>query len=206
MSIKDQKKKKPETQDLKGAVEAYQEEQVEKVDSADIEVEVATVVEENEVVTDGELKLMQALEAKTAENKELTDRVQRTMAEFDNFRKRTIKEKASMYESGAKDILEKILPVIDNFERALSSLSDEDKSTAVAQGVEMIYKQFMGVLKDAGVEEIEALHQEFDPNLHHAVQHEENDKYDDNLVADVYQKGYKFKETILRHSMVKVVN
>jgi len=146
--------------------------------------------------------------SKESEDKsqEYLERLQRTMAEFDNFRKRTIKEKAAMYENGAKEILEKIIPVIDNFERALSSVTEEEKESPFTKGIEMIYKQLMSTLKDIGVEEIEAIGNEFDPNLHHAVSHEENEEYGENEVIEVLQKGYMYKDKVLRYSMVKVVN
>ncbi len=138
--------------------------------------------------------------------KENADKYQRAMAEFDNFRKRTIKEKATMYDNGVKEVLEKLLPAIDNFERALEHITDAEKDLSITKGVEMIYKQLTDTMTELGVKEIDALHQEFDPNLHHAVTHEENDAYDDNLVAEVFQKGYMYKDTVLRYSMVKVVN
>jgi molecular chaperone GrpE len=128
------------------------------------------------------------------------------MAEFDNFRKRTIKEKAQMYESGAKEVLDKLLPVVDNFERAFDAATDDHKEDPFVKGIDMIYKQVMAMLDDLGVEEIEALGEEFDPNLHHAVQHEASEDHDDNTVVDVFQKGYMYKDTVLRYSMVKVVN
>ncbi len=138
--------------------------------------------------------------------KEYMDRLQRTMAEFDNFRKRTIKEKSQMYENGAKETLDKLLPIVDNFERALRSVSEEEKGLPFTQGVEMIFKQLMGALNEIGVEPIEAAGQEFDPNLHHAVTHAEDDGFGENTVAEEFQKGYMYKNTVLRHSMVKVVN
>ena len=137
---------------------------------------------------------------------ELTDRLTRQMAEFDNFRKRTEKEKSAMYEVGAKDIIEKILPVIDNFERGLKSIPEDQKGGPVASGMEMIYKQLITVLSDLGVTPIEAVGQEFDPNLHNAVMHAEDEGLGENIVAEEFQKGYKYKDTVLRHSMVKVAN
>jgi molecular chaperone GrpE len=138
--------------------------------------------------------------------KEGQEKYQRAMAEFENFRKRTIREKAQMHETGAKEVLEKLLPVVDNFDRAISHISDEEKELAITQGVEKIFKQLMGAFNELGVEEIDALNKQFDPNLHHAVSHEENEDYDDNMVQEVFQKGYMFKDSVLRHSMVKVVN
>lgn len=148
----------------------------------------------------------ESFKAKEAEAKEHLERLQRTMAEFDNFRKRTLKEKSQMYENGAKDVLEKLLPVIDNFERAMGSVKEEEKKQPFVQGVEMIYKQLMAAMSDLGVEEIEAQNQPFDPNLHHAVSHEENEEYGDNVVLEVLQKGYMYRDQVLRYSMVKVVN
>lgn len=138
--------------------------------------------------------------------KEYMDRLQRTMAEFDNFRKRTIKEKSQMYENGAKETVEKLLPIVDNFERALSSVSAEEKDLPFTQGVEMIFKQLLGALNELGVEPIEATGQAFDPNLHHAVTHAEDENFGENTVAEEFQKGYMYKDAVLRHSMVKVVN
>lgn len=137
---------------------------------------------------------------------ELTDKYRRTMAEFDNFRKRTEKEKASMYEIGARDIIEKILPVVDNFERGLNSIPEAEKTGAVAEGMDKIYKQLTKVLEDAGVKEIEACGAEFDPNFHNAVMHVEDDSLGENVVAEVLQKGYTYRDTVVRHSMVKVAN
>ncbi|MDD3278231.1 MAG: nucleotide exchange factor GrpE [Lachnospiraceae bacterium] len=135
---------------------------------------------------------------------ELTERLQRQMAEFDNFRKRTEKEKSSMYAIGAKDIIEKILPVVDNFERGLAAA--ENLEDPFAAGMEKIYKQFTTVLTDVGVEAIEAVGQEFDPNFHNAVMHVEDEEAGENIVVEEFQKGYKYKDTVVRHSMVKVAN
>lgn len=163
-------------------------------------------IEVNAEIVDEAALAAEAIVKAEASLKESQDRYQRTMAEFDNFRKRTAREKSQMYENGAKEVLDKLLPIVDNFERAIDHISDDEKSLAITQGVEMIYKQLMSTLSELGVEEIEALHQEFDPNLHHAVSHEDNDDYDDNMVQDVFQKGYMYKDTVLRYSMVKVVN
>lgn len=134
---------------------------------------------------------------------ELTDRLKRSMAEFDNFRKRTEKEKASMYIIGAKDIVEKILPVVDNFERGLAQAPEED---AFADGMKMIYKQFTTALDEMGVKPIEAVGKDFDPNLHNAVMHVEDDTVGENTVVEEFQKGYTYKDFVVRHSMVKVAN
>lgn len=137
---------------------------------------------------------------------ELTDRLKRTMAEFDNYRKRTEKEKAAMYEVGAKDIIGKILPVVDNFERGLATVPEEDKAAPFAEGMDKIYKQFVKTLEDAGVKHIEAVGKEFDPNLHNAVMHVEDENLGENIVAEEFQKGYTYRDSVVRHSMVKVAN
>ena len=137
---------------------------------------------------------------------EVTDKYKRTFAEFDNFRKRSEKEKSAMYEIGARDVIEKILPVVDNFERGFNSVSDEEKATPFADGMDKIYKQLMKTLEDLGVKEIEALGKEFDPNLHNAVMHIDDENLGDNEVAEVLLKGYMYRDTVVRHSMVKVAN
>lgn len=137
---------------------------------------------------------------------ELNDRLMRSMAEFENFRKRSEKEKAQMFEIGAKSIIEKILPVVDNFERGLASISEEEKQGGFAQGIEQIYKQLMSTLSDAGVKPIEAVGKEFNPDFHNAVMHGEDESLGENIVSEELQKGYMYKESVVRHSMVKVVN
>ncbi|MDY4693458.1 MAG: nucleotide exchange factor GrpE [Blautia sp.] len=134
---------------------------------------------------------------------DLTDRLKRSMAEFDNFRKRTEKEKASMYIIGAKDIVEKILPIVDNFERGLAQAPEGD---AFADGMKKIYKQLTTTLDDLGVKPIEAVGKEFDPNFHNAVMHVEDDSVGENIVVEELQKGYTYKDFVVRHSMVKVAN
>ena len=137
---------------------------------------------------------------------ELTDRLKRNMAEFDNFRKRTEKEKSSMYIIGAKDIVEKMLPVVDNFERGLGSVPEEEKNAPFVEGMEKIYKQLMTTLESVGVKPIEAVGQEFDPNFHNAVMHVEDEELGENIVAEELQKGYMYRDAVVRHSMVKVAN
>ena len=137
---------------------------------------------------------------------ELTDRVKRQMAEFDNFRKRTEKEKASMYQIGAREVIEKILPVVDNFERGLATVPEEDATNPYAEGLEKIYKQLMAVLDELGVKAIEAVGQEFNPDFHNAVMHVEDEDAGENVVVEEFQKGYLYKEQVVRHSMVKVAN
>ena len=140
---------------------------------------------------------------KTEQIEELTDRLQRTMAEFDNYRKRTEKEKASMYVIGAKEVVEKILPVVDNFERGLAAAQEGD---AFAEGMQMVYKQLMAALSEMGVQPIEAVGQAFDPNLHNAVMHVEDPEAGENTIVEELQKGYLYKDFVVRHSMVKVAN
>ncbi|MCC2825564.1 nucleotide exchange factor GrpE [Faecalicatena orotica] len=137
---------------------------------------------------------------------ELEDRVKRQMAEFDNFRKRTEKEKSHMYEVGARDVIEKILPVVDNFERGLASVPEDQKENPVIVGMDKIYNQLMTTLTDLGVEPIEAVGEEFDPNYHNAVMHVEDEELGENVVAEEFLKGYMYKDTVIRHSMVKVAN
>ena len=143
---------------------------------------------------------------KKDEKIDVTDRLTRQMAEFDNFRKRTEKEKSQMYEIGAKDIIEKILPVVDNFERGLASMSEEDKATPFAEGMEKIYKQLMTTLESIGVKAIEAVGKEFNPDFHNAVMHVEDEEFGENIVAEEFQKGYTYRDSVVRHSMVKVAN
>ena len=136
---------------------------------------------------------------------ELEDRVKRQMAEFENFRKRTEKEKTQMFEVGAKSVIEKILPVVDNFERGLAALSEEEKKSAFADGMNMIYKQLLGELDKLGVQPIEAVGKEFNPEFHNAVMQVESEEYESGVVAQELQKGYTYRDNVVRHSMVAVV-
>jgi molecular chaperone GrpE len=147
-----------------------------------------------------------ALTKKDEQIAELQDQQKRLMAEFDNFRKRTEKEKSSMYEIGAKSILEKILPIVDNFERGLASISEEEKQSGFANGMDLVYKQLLKMLEDVGVKPIEAVGQPFDPNFHNAVMHVEDENLGENVVAQEFQKGYMYRDSVLRHSMVQVAN
>lgn len=146
-------------------------------------------------------KKAEAYETKIAE---LEDRVKRQMAEFENYRKRTEKEKAAMFEMGAKSVVEKILPVVDNFERGLAAVPEADKEGAFASGMNLIYKQMMTELEGLGVKPIEAVGKEFDPNLHNAVMQVESDEYEEGIVAQELLKGYMYRESVVRHSMVAV--
>lgn len=192
------------------------------VEEQEEEVSQETAGEEDSETAESETEQEKSeKEAKTSEKKsffkkkkdkkdekieELQDRLMRNMAEFENFRKRSEKEKSQMFEIGAKDIIEKILPVLDNFERGLGTVSEEEKDSAFVQGIEQIYKQFVKALEDAGVKPIEAVGKEFDPNFHNAVMHGEDEELGENVVAEEFLKGYTYRETVVRHSMVKVVN
>ena len=136
---------------------------------------------------------------------ELEDRVKRQMAEFDKFRKRTEKEKAAMFETGAKSVIEKILPVVDNFERGLASVPEEEKDGAIAQGMQMIYKQLMTELENLDVKPIPAVGEEFNPEFHNAVMQTESEEFESGTVAQELQKGYTYRDSVVRHSMVAVV-
>lgn len=172
-----------------------------------------SVADENQTCEDsqdGEEEVKEAADKKKDPKdekiEELTDRLKRNMAEFDNFRKRTEKEKSAMFEMGARDIIEKILPVVDNFERGLAALTEGDKTSSFAAGMEMIYKQLMKTLEDLGVKPIEAMGKEFDPNFHNAVLHIEDENVGENIIVQELQKGYMYRETVVRHSMVQVAN
>ena len=188
-----------------------QEEEVKAEDTA--EAEATETAETEETKADAEPdkkgffgKKKEKKDKKDEQIAELTDKVKRQLAEFENFRNRTEKEKSQMYMVGARDVIEKLLPVVDNFERGLKSIPEDQKDGPVASGMEMIYKQLITVLTDLGVTPIEAVGQEFDPNLHNAVMHAEDEELGENTVSEEFQKGYKYKDAVLRHSMVKVVN
>ena len=185
-----------------------EESKVETTENADAEIDA------NEDSTESTQETTEAEGESSEEQKdkkdllieELNDKYMRTFAEFDNFRKRTEKEKAAMFEVGAKSIVEKILPVVDNFERGLATVPDEQKEDPFVQGMDKIYKQLMTTLEEAGVKPIEALNNEFDPELHNAVMHIEDDNFGENVVVEEFQKGYMYRESVVRHSMVKVAN
>ncbi len=136
---------------------------------------------------------------------ELEDRVKRQMAEFENFRKRTEKEKTAMFETGAKSVIEKILPVVDNFERGLAAIPEEDKGAPFAEGMEMIYKQLISELEKMDVKPIPAVGEEFNPDFHNAVMQVESEEYESGIIAQELQKGYTYRDSVVRHSMVAVV-
>lgn len=137
---------------------------------------------------------------------ELNDKYMRTFAEFDNFRKRTEKEKAAMFEVGAKSIIEKILPIVDSFERGLATVTEEQKSEPFVEGMDKVYKQLMTTLSEAGVKPIEALNTQFNPDFHNAVMHVEDENVEENIIVEEFQKGYMYHDSVVRHSMVKVAN
>ena len=137
---------------------------------------------------------------------EANERYTRLFAEFDNFRKRTEREKSTMYDAGARDMVSKILPVLDDFERGMAAVPEDERDSVYYTGMEKIYKQFLQILKNAGVEQIEAVGQPFDTNYHNAVMHVEDDSVGENIVVEEFQKGYTYKGTVVRYSMVKVAN
>ena len=199
------------TEDIKNCTEEAVEETVEQENEETVETveEEQEVVEETATEEDGKDhkffgKKKEKKDKKDEKIEELTDQVKRQMAEFDNFRKRTEKEKASMYIIGAKDIVEKILPVVDNFERGLAMA--ENKEDPFIDGMEKIYKQLMTTLDELGVKPIEAVGNEFNPDFHNAVMHVEDEEQGENIVVEEFQKGYMYKEFVVRHSMVKVAN
>ena len=186
-------------------------EEVKETEAAEDEVTEATPEtqagsEEVEETKEKKLFGKKKKDKKDEKIEELTDRVKRQMAEFDNFRKRTEKEKASMYEIGAREIIEKILPVVDNFERGLAAVPEEEKDSPFADGMTKIYKQMMTVFEEMGVKAIDAVGEEFNPDYHNAVMHVEDEEAGENVVVEEFQKGYLYKDHVVRHSMVKVAN
>lgn len=178
--------------------EAKAEAKAEAAETADAKDTEATEQEDTKAAEKEDTKAAEKIAA-------LQDQVLRQMAEFDNFRKRTEKEKEQSFSNGAASVVEKLLPIIDNFERAIASRK-EDTDAAYADGVEMIYKQFNTVLEGLGIKAIEAVGKEFDPSLHNAVMHIDDENYGENEVVEELQKGYTYGDTVLRHSMVKVAN
>ena len=183
-----------------------------EADAADgaAEAEAGTDAEETGDDTKGAMK-KGGLFSKKSDKKdekiaELNDKILRNLAEFENFRKRTDKEKSQMFEIGAKSIVEKILPTIDNFERGLATVPEDKKDDPFVQGMEKVYQQLLSSLSEAGVTPIEAVGKEFDPNLHNAVMHEDNEEFGENTVSAELQKGYMYRDTVVRHAMVKVAN
>ena len=208
------KQEKSQEDMVKEAVEEAKKSAAE-TESAEAEAEETEETSEEagseEAKEDAEKKTGKKLFGKKKDKKdekieELTDKLTRQMAEFDNFRKRTEKEKSQMYEVGAKDIIEKILPVVDNFERGLDAVKEEDKEDPFVQGMEKVYKHLLTTLEGLEVKPIEAVGQPFDPNFHNAVMHVEDENFGENIVAEEFQKGYTYRDSVVRHSMVKVAN
>lgn len=196
----------------KAAAEAESESADEHTEDAEETVEESAEAEEETEASEEEQKAGKKLfgkknkkDKKDEKIEELTDRLSRQMAEFDNFRKRTEREKSQMYEIGAKDIIEKILPVVDNFERGLKTAEGNQEDPFV-QGMEMVHKQLMTTLEGVGVKPIEAVGQEFNPDFHNAVMHVEDENLGENVVAEEFQKGYTYRDSVVRYSMVKVAN
>ena len=177
------------------------------------EVETEENIEDAKEVEEAEDKKASKKKAKTDKKQdalkekveELEDKVKRQLAEFENFRNRTEKEKTQMFETGAKSVIEKMLPVVDNFERGLASIPEDEKGKPFAEGMEMIYKQLMTELDKMEVKPIEAVGVEFNPELHNAVMQVESDEYDTGVIAQELQKGYTYRDQVVRHSMVAVV-
>ena len=194
----------PDTESVEETCEAASEETEEEAgEPAEEETETAEESQEETQKKSIFGKKKDKKDKKDTKIEELTDRLQRTMAEFDNFRKRTEKEKASMYVIGAKEIIEKMLPVVDNFERGLANAPEGDP---FAEGIQMIYKQLMTTFDEMGVKVIETVGQQFDPNLHNAVMNVDDPEQEDNVIVEEFQKGYTYKDFVVRHSMVKVAN
>lgn len=193
------------SEELEETVEEAVEETVE--DTEDTEAAEATedTEEATEEADDKKGFFKKKKDKKDEQIEELNDRVKRQMAEFENFRKRTEKEKSQMFDMGAKTIIEKILPVVDNFERGFTTIQDEDKDDAFVKGMDMVYKQLMMELTNAGVTPIEAVGKEFDPEFHNAVMQVESEEFESGVVAAEFQKGYMYKDSVVRHSMVSVV-
>lgn len=196
--------------DMENETVEEMEETVEETSEEIEEVTEETEASEEETPEEGDEKkgFFKKKEKKSKQDEkieELTDRVKRQMAEFDNFRKRTEKEKAQMFEVGAKSVIEKILPVVDNFERGLSAVPEEQKEDAFVQGMEKVYKQLMTELESLEVKPIEAVGTEFNPEFHNAVMQVENEELESGMVAQELQKGYMYRDTVVRHSMVAVV-
>ena len=189
--------------DEKAAEEAGEEEIKEEAEEED-----ASGAEEQDEQKEPEKKgfFKKKRDKKDEKIEELTDMVKRQMAEFDNYRKRTEKEKASMYEIGAREVIEKILPIVDNFERGLAAVPEEEKETPFVDGMNKIYRQLLSVFEGMGVKAIESVGQEFNPDYHNAVMHVEDEEAGENVVVEEFQKGYTYKDTVIRHSMVKVAN
>ncbi len=196
-----------EQEEVVGAEEAVETEESteETMEAAEEGTETEADEEEKAARKKGLFGKKKEKDASAEKIAELEDRVKRQLAEFENFRNRTEKEKTAMFETGAKSVIEKILPVIDNFERGFATVQPEDEGDAFVGGMRMVYKQLMTELESIGVKPIEAVGQEFDPNFHNAVMQVESEEYESGIVAAEFQKGYTYRDTVVRHSMVSVV-
>ncbi|MGL6198464.1 MAG: nucleotide exchange factor GrpE [Lachnospiraceae bacterium] len=193
--------------DTAAAEEAGEEsEAADNIDDSETVDDSETSQKEEPVESKGFFRKKNKKDKKDEKIEDLTDRLTRQMAEFDNFRKRSEKEKSAMYEIGARDVIEKILPVLDNFERGLKQVGEDEKEDPFVDGIDKVYKQLLTTLNEIGVKPIEAVGNEFNPELHNAVMHEESDDEGENVVAEEFLKGYTYRDTVVRHSMVKVVN
>lgn len=204
---------KPEKDKPEEAVEEVVKETAEEVTEESKDEAKAGVAETAEAATEeSEKDKKKSAKKKPKKDKrdekieELNDRLMRNLAEFENFRNRSEKEKSAMYDFGARSVIEKILPVVDNLERGFDGLSDEEKETPFAKGIEAVYKQLLTAFDEMGVKPIEAVGQEFNPDFHNAVMHDEDDSDETNKVIEEFQKGYMYKDSVVRHSMVKVLN
>lgn len=205
MEEKDLKKEQEESKEVLEGEETVQPDlEAEETPEEAVAKAAAMEAEVKEAFSDENLEEKQ--DKKDIAIADLTDRLKRSMAEFDNFRKRSEKEKATMFDMGVGSIAEKILPVVDNFERAMAAAPKEGDGKAFAEGIAMIYNQLKKTLEDLGVKPIDCVGQPFDPNFHNAVMHVEDESLGENVVAEELLKGYMYKDSVLRHSMVKVAN
>lgn len=203
--VENENQKEQKEEILEEILEELEEEASEEEKSSEEDTEEKEISKETRKDKKKKEKIDKKQEALKEKIDELEDRARRQMAEFDNFRKRTEKEKSAMFETGAKSVIEKILPIVDNFERGLASVPEEEKGSAFEQGMEMIYKQLMTELDAIDVKPIEAVGQEFNPELHNAVMQVESEEYEAGMIAQELQKGYTYRGSVVRHSMVAVV-
>lgn len=211
--IKDVMDEELENEELTEDAEAAEAENVSEEASEDTAVDetleddasAETEDKDSDDKKDGLFKKKKKKDKKDEEIENLTDRLKRQMAEFENFRKRTDKEKGQMFDMGARTIVEKILPVIDNFERGLASVPEENQDDPFVSGMQMVYKQLMTELEAAGVKAIECAGEEFNPDFHNAVMQVESEELESGTIAQELQKGYMYKDSVVRHSMVSVV-
>lgn len=197
-----------DTEETKAAEESAEETKAEDTAETENAQDAEETSEETETKEkkDGIFGKKKKKDKKDEQIEDLNDRLRRQMAEFDNFRKRSEKEKSQMFDMGARSIIEKVLPVVDNFERGLAAVPEEQKDDAFVTGMDKVYKQMMTEFDSIGVKPIEAVGQEFNPDLHNAVMQVESEEYEPGVVAQELQKGYMYKDTVVRHSMVAVVS